>query len=419
MYSSLEKVDIVVKDKEGANVLVQTDHRSLDEVDAEREISVLFALTRILAPRRAEGWRDARVRYVIQGELHPLLASVAAATDAEVQAGDVNVDLAGVPRRPAADLADDAFRGLAAKVLQRERVTPDAAGLAAFTDRVLRRELDAEEDEISYWTAIAELAAFTGEVMRAKYGGRWVDDPKDFADIPFMFQVGDSYMNPVGKSIKCVMHGESEGPVHLLRSLEDADAPQGPLLFSLKPAGWAGALQVVSQPLLPGDDVPLLVFGHDRPNTFAQLMKDGTRELAIDALRAEAVRNLAAIDVEVERIDVEDMAIFVVHGSYFAGEKLLDPTFMKAMHERVGAELLAAAVPEKGRLLVTSAMVPDHIPRLMAVAKGAYERNEGGRQISPTVFLVSEGNACGVARLGPPAEPEPEKKKGFFSRLFN
>ena len=59
-------------------------------------------------------------------------------------------------------------------------------------------------------------------------------------------------------------------------------------------------------------------------------------------------------------------------------------------------------------------MSPEHTIGFMAIAQGAYDQNEGGRQLSPTVFLVMDGVVSGVA-----TRAEPPKKKGFFSRLFN
>jgi hypothetical protein len=89
---------------------------------------------------------------------------------------------------------------------------------------------------------------------------------------------------------------------------------------------------------------------------------------------------------------------------------------MEELHERIGAPLLAAAVPEKGRMFVTSALAPaSSMLAFIALANGTYSKNEGGRQICPTVFMVSEGRIVGVAK---PGEPEPEPKKGLFGRLF-
>jgi hypothetical protein len=433
MYSSLHKVDIVVKEKDGSGKLfVQTDHRSVEEVAAEVEVSVLFALARTIVPKRMSDAAGVKVRYACLGGLHPAIAEVLLATGAEPDGmeGVAKPSLDGVKRRATADLADEAFAALGQKLLARHALSADEAGLAAF-EATIDEAPSQEQDEIAYWTTVAELAAVTGEVLRAKCGGRWIDDPKDFADIPFLFQPArnEGMVNPVGKAMKFLMHGAAESPQQLLRMVEDNAEPEGPLLFSLKPSNWAARAEAVCEPLMArmekaGADVPIIVYGHDKPNTFGFFMKGGRFGEDTVALRKEALANLARVKVEVERIDLSALTFWVVQGSYFAAEKILDVDFMKELHRRLESPLLAAAVPEKGQLLVTSAVAgPEKMLPFMALANGIYERNNAGRQISPTVFLVSDGAIQGVAKRG----EEPAKlggddangKKGFLKRLFS
>ena len=88
------------------------------------------------------------------------------------------------------------------------------------------------------------------------------------------------------------------------------------------------------------------------------------------------------------------------------------------MHASIG-ELLAAAVPEKGRLFLTNAVAkPETIAAFVAIASGVYQKNEAGRQLSPTVFLVSDGNIVGVAQPSESPAPEPAKKS-WVKKLFN
>jgi hypothetical protein len=430
VYSSLHKIDIVVQDKGGGpgKIFVQTDHRDAKEVASEVELSVLFALARTIVPKRIPDGKNALVRYMCGGALHPALAEVAVATGAQVEAmGGGAVSLDGVKKRAAADIADEAFASLGKSLLAKRGLAADEKGLEAFEAMMADAPSSPDdEDEIPHWTAVAELAAVTGEVLRAKYGGRWVDDPKDYADIPFMFQPAREagLVNPVGKAIKFLKHGAAESPRQLIQLVEDAGKPQGPLLFSLKPSSWGARAEAVCEPLMPGmekagADIPVIVYGRDQPNTFALFMKDGEREKGIAGLRAEALANLARIDVEVERVDLEKITFWVVQGGYFAAEKILDVAFMKSMHERVKSPLLAAAVPTKGQLFVMTAVAqPETMLGFMAIARGIYEKNEGGRQLSPTVFLVSEGLVQGVAKTAS-EPPPPLEKKGFFKKLFS
>ena len=65
MYSSLHKIDIVVDD-DGAPLCVQTDHRDALQMSAERELSVVFGITRMLAPRFADPSHE-RLVYLCAG----------------------------------------------------------------------------------------------------------------------------------------------------------------------------------------------------------------------------------------------------------------------------------------------------------------------------------------------------------------
>src|SRR5262245_48203180 len=62
-----------------------------------------------------------------------------------------------------------------------------------------------------------------------------------------------------------------------------------PLLPLLKESIWKGREYSICRPLMDGkDDMPLLAFGYDRPNTFEFLTKDQPR----DGAEAEALANL-------------------------------------------------------------------------------------------------------------------------------
>ena len=63
MYSSLQRMDITTQGERGI-IAVQTDHRSPEEMEEQREISTIFALTRVLNPLRAEGQECEAVKHV-------------------------------------------------------------------------------------------------------------------------------------------------------------------------------------------------------------------------------------------------------------------------------------------------------------------------------------------------------------------
>jgi hypothetical protein len=114
----------------------------------------------------------------------------------------------------------------------------------------------------------------------------------------------------------------------------------------------------------------------------------------------------------------------------------LDREFMRSLHDDLGADLLAAAAPARGCLLVGRITDnPAAIARFAELARSRHDES-GDRSISPAVMLVSDGRVAGYVR-GPQDEPreadtkpEPKlarpetepgqdsKKPGFLRRLF-
>lgn len=424
MYSSLHKIDLVAAASKGEPMLlVQTDHRPPAEVGADQGLSMIFALTRMLMPRSGD-YATATVRYACIGEAHPLLESAAAACAAELESAGQRRDLSAVPRQPPEDLADAAFASVGRRVLGERKLAVDEAGLTELVAEMASPPTR-DDDEVAYYTAMIELAAATGEVVRARFGGRWVRDTEQYSAVPFIFLLGaggDHRVNVAGKVENFFRHGEFHSPVLLLRVAEDSDLDGGPLLFSLKPSGWEAAATQVTEPIatgldVTGADVPLMVYGHDRPNTFAMLGKTTPDLPPLATLRAQALHNLAAIEVEIEPLDDGASPIRIVHGSYFAAEKILDAAFLRGLHAELASSMLAVAVPAKERLLVTAAIVDvEAMQTFFALARSIYDADEDGRQLSPTVFLVSDGAIVGVAT--PSDAPAPPKKRGFWRRLF-
>ena len=438
MYSSLDRIDIVAGDDPDKPLFVQTDHRSADEIEAERELSTIFALTKVLAPKRMN--ENATVCYAPMGELPPFFEDVLGAAGAEIH--EMATDDRRAPTRSgtetAAELADRAFAALASQVREREGLPDGEAGLLELEDQIAGRGLDpdSDEDEIEYWTAVVELAALTGELLRSEHGGAWVIDEPNAATIPFLFRFGQNWLNPTGKAQKFIAHGERDRCSHLLTMARDghgdrAASEEGPILCAFKPADWAD--QVLYSLLLenhvPGTPPPpIIAYGRDYPNTFAYYHRDNDTDDDVDALREQALANLAGVDVEVDEIDVSDeLQLISVHGSFFAAEKVLDRDFMLELHGRLGAELLAVGIPKKGLMLVTSAIQsPELIGGFVRICEHEFESDPGGA-LYPLPLIVSEGDVVGVAVPQEAAEPEPEpeppsngagKKKGLFRRLF-
>ncbi|WNG14956.1 hypothetical protein [Cystobacter fuscus] len=424
MYSSLDSIDIVTQNEEtGRKGFLQTDHRSAAEIQQEREVSILFALTRVLNARQAieseEGPVD--VLYVCAEAPPDFLRGVVASAGGRVQINDEPVSVYEGPISTPEDLAEGAFRGLAFRVAHDREASLDEQLLSALQEEYAQQP-GVEQDEPGYWTRVVELAAVAGELLRARHGGRWAE-AQDLATMPFAFRLGGeggtpATVNVVGKAERFLTNGERDSLVLLLRMAEDqslAATEPRPVLFTLKPPDWSVRDRVLYRPLFDAParaDVPLVVYGEDLPNSFSLFRRGGSRDGELDTLHAQALENLKAISVELQELGEGPRRVLAVSGHYFAAEKVLDVPFLRAMHERLDSQVLLAAVPRKGLLLLASALVE---PSLTAEFLGLCEEqyaSEDSAPISPTPLVIQDGTIRGFVQMGdeartpsPSAEP--------------
>jgi len=462
MYTDLDRADIVSTDpKTGKMACHQTDHRSRQEIEAEPELSTLFAMIRIRNGRLAVAAQAldptaVDALYVALDSPPDFLARAVYAVGGRLTTAlDDEVVYSGPPV-VAADLADEAFGGLAERI----RARFDVEGIDEGLLKLLEAEAgggsqaddgasddddsdgsdddgsddDDGEDRIAHFTHLVELCAVAGEVLRAQHGGRWVLDTSTSPGIlPFLFRLdGDGGSYDIGsKAQRFLASGPQQSLTQLLRIAEDSPleaAQTGTPLLSLKAPSWPGRDEVVCRPILDkapqmGVEVPLVAYGWDLPSTFALLQRNSAAGKAanLDALHAAAVANLPAIEVKVETLQIRKLKLVAVSNSYFAAEKLLDPAFMRSLGKRLGSGLLAAAVPKKGLLLVTSALVDvELMTSFMAICAGYHRDASQQEALSPVPFLVGEdGSVQGVVRAqGSDDQVPPPKKKGLFSRMF-
>ena len=377
-----------------------------------------------------EGKQISEIVYVAfdepPGFLLDALASVGAAL--EVMPARQRRRLGPAREAPEA-IADRAFAGLATRVCRRVGISDPAAALRVLEGESLADPVDPEEDEIGYWTRVLELTALVVTVIRARHPGDWTITDK--ADVPFGFSLGDGQLVlPGNRAQRFLDDGENESMFLLVGSTDEiaarnaAGAPEGPILPSLRSRREAEASSLLCRPLLDGElaDVPVIAYGADGDQTFGLLQRP-RHEPRAEEVHAQAMANVRDQVVEVEELEVGDLRVLAVSGSFFATEKLLDPDFMAALHARLEAPLLAVGVPRRGLMFVTSAVQEARrIGILMAMVGHEHDKG-GGRAISRTVLLVQGGEARGVAVPGgdEPAAPEPappERKPGFFKRLF-
>src|SRR5262245_14645609 len=84
MYCSLDKIDLTAR-LEGRLVAIQTDHRTRAEIEAEPELSALYAMARVLNARGHLGEADAAVHYAVADEPPPVLREALRATGAVLE----------------------------------------------------------------------------------------------------------------------------------------------------------------------------------------------------------------------------------------------------------------------------------------------------------------------------------------------
>jgi hypothetical protein len=429
MYSSLHRIDVMAETPNGP-LYVQTDHRSADEIAAEPEISTLFALTRILLAR-AYGAKQPgpapTIVYAPIGEIPDFLVEVLASAGARLTVGDSTEhrELAAVDVAPAT-LADRAFAALAVRVQRRVGLTDPAAALKALEAETLADPPDVEDDESTYWTRVLELAAVVTEIMRARRGGHWIESER--AEIPFGFECPNAgTLLPTNRAQRFIEDGEQESMFYLLSSFDDLEIPEHerPLLPSLRHAVDGTVEDMLVRPLLANatdPEIPVIAYGTDTPNAFALLRTSCTDDR--DELHARAIANLANQTVEIEELDLGGFRFLAITNSFFATEKLLDQPFMRELHARLTAPLLAASVPRRGLMFVTDAAPSGDVPRAMAILAAITDKESTtSRRISKAILLVSEGAVVGHAQLGTsetedePTTPPP-KKPGLLKRLF-
>lgn len=122
MYCSLDKVDLAAQ-VDGRAVAIQTDHRPAAEIEAAPELSVLYAMSRVLNARShliLEGAAKAEVHYVVAEDPPPMLREALAATGAVIERMNEGLEPLGEGSEDAASaLADRMFAALARRAATR------------------------------------------------------------------------------------------------------------------------------------------------------------------------------------------------------------------------------------------------------------------------------------------------------------
>lgn len=421
MYSNLRKLDIVVN-IDGQKVAIQTDHRDAEEMDLEPELSVLFALTRVINPLRMPQDRPDRVRYTCPNKPSAAVREAIAAAGGQTELGNEDLPWDGEVGDPEV-IADRAFAALATRVLARERAALHADALRALEEETVADGLKRSEDEAGYWARVLELAALCGELIRAQTGGRWVRDdslPNGgwLSTIPFSFQVqgSTSHVNLCGKAENLLEHGLSQRVSNLLAiatAQSEAEEP-GAWMPMLKPEGFNPPWPVVTAQLIPeakdATGLPVVVLCQDRPSSVAYPRAADVADP--DARWADAWQNLAAIELQEQTLTLDGVQVVALGGSWYAAEKLLDKALMRSLQERFQAPMLLAGIPHRGLLLVSPlGDRPDQVAqRMVAICDGQFQNPGEDAALTPIPLVVRDGEVVGMLRAVPASEGKGDDK---------
>lgn len=219
MFCSLDRVDLAYVGDDGRLRWLQSDHRRPAQIEAEAELSLLFALIRLIDPRRsfpadaASPVLEYRCQHMPPAFLRAAIASAGA---------ELWVDAAVPYTDPVPDpetLARLAFTALAARIAGERGLARDRDGLATL-ERTLP-VVDPEGDELAYWRTVVQLAAFTGEVLRATTSGEWHLHP-DAGVLPFVLITDDGTLYDPLAAALALINGET--PQALTALVPDAPA---------------------------------------------------------------------------------------------------------------------------------------------------------------------------------------------------
>lgn len=443
MYGSLDKLDLLATAPSGAVFGVQTDHRPAADLEADRPLNTLFALARVLNARehlRARGEAVIRVSYA-RSDASPtpawLVDALAIAGAHVTQPGD---DPAAAPPSSfdavaVGELVDEAFGQLAAHAAARIGSRDPAMALRMLEDQTLAAPVTRTASEPAYWERVLWLAALTGELLRGKLGGRWVETVQ--AVVPFAFQLGAptsgvAEMFPTNRAQRFVDEG-GESLFKLVAAAEETvlhppDMATGRLMPSLRTRASIELSEVVWRELSAEatPDAPIVVCGVDGEVTFGMMRRETLGPRTASEVFERALENLAQEVVEETDLPGVEQQIVMVSGSFYAAEKVLDRAYLKKLQGELGCDALAVAMPGRGELLVSPDTDEGRLLAQFAAIVRARYAEMGHQQISSCILLVEDGEivlcVAGEPEPTPPPPPAPAPetpgRPGLWRRLF-
>lgn len=217
MYASLDGVDLVLSgSRPGQRILIQTDHRSFDEINNTPDLSALFALIRMINPHRMIENDEAPLICYLFGQSSPpeflrLIIETAGGTVLEnIDEVDSLIELDFGPKFPLPELDEllhEHLNNLAKWTVKECGQALTLSGLQECEKVLLPQDTSLESD---YWARVLKLGAITGELIRQNTRGKWVLTQTGTLPLGLVtqYQGEEAVVNPMGKAIKYFEQGE-------------------------------------------------------------------------------------------------------------------------------------------------------------------------------------------------------------------
>ncbi len=408
-WADLDKLSIAKPRSDGATTIVVQDERSLRHMVLTEPLSIIVAIARVVRGRRLLAERFGSRGKVVYLTTRTPPDFVTAAVTA---AGGVVFDgkrehVAEAPLATTMQL-DAAFLDLATRVRRRMDETSFDGALETF-EHDLHHERPDRSDGSAWWTAIIELSALAGEIVREGRGARWIETPAE--RFPLGLDLGKSHVVYPAKLAQTIVEGGGVSMREMLDALEIVTMPGSELHGTEMPMlcdRHARSLENVTwEPLLPdgldGDEVPIVAYVLDRGGTIE--WRFGPTELTPDR-RVRARSNVARRHVELTPMNLPDgNKLVIVSGGPYAAESLLVPATMEQVRAELGGpKMLLLAVPARGQLLAIDGeigMLDDELQRsFRSVVDDQYVEAAASDRITRAVLLYTDRP---IGRLHPNA----------------
>ncbi|MBV1857011.1 MAG: hypothetical protein KUG77_01275 [Nannocystaceae bacterium] len=176
----------------------------------------------------------------------------------------------------------------------------------------------------------------------------------------------------------------------------------GRILPSLQPPQWAGADAALCEPLI-GDttrwservELPYVAYGVDRGDHFDFFADDPARLIE---LRAAARSSLTALSFDLTLLSYDTLSVLDVHGSYYASESVLQPSFMRELESRLESDMLVVGIPCRGHAYVTAgAQSEDDLRRFLDLIETQHKTAH--QPLFAIPVLVQAGDIVGLLHL--------------------